>query len=156
MSDKDFRKELVKLMPGYKWTVHKSTVTGIQHATGVQTSGFNRTSTLEVVKRLKYSRDWYEVRSSGFGKRSPWLGEYSEATLARALRGLQSHYQAMAGKYSGHAAALQLGRTPADEDPYMQGAIAGTQASDRTPRTVSRPAGAAASEANGAPREAKQ
>ncbi len=48
----DFRKELLAIMPGYKWTVHK-TISGQKlEATGIQTSGFNRLSTLSVTRVL--------------------------------------------------------------------------------------------------------
>jgi len=116
LDNKEFRKELVKIMPGYKWTVHKSFDPDLYlEATGIQSSGFNRMSTLRVTKRLKDGRISYEAKSSGFGLRSPWLGENSDVTLARVLRGLQDHYEARASTYSSHAGALREGRiAPAD------------------------------------------
>jgi len=91
MNSNGFRKELIKIMPGYKWTVHRNRYAASNHlsATGIQTSGFNRLSTLQVVRREK---------------------DYTGVTLARALRGLQNHYEAMANMYSRHAWALKLGR----------------------------------------------
>lgn len=105
----DFRKELVKLMPGYDWTTHKSTAPEIMiEATGIKSSGFNRLSTLHVVKRKSPEGETnYRVRSSGFGKKAPWLHSATDRTLARALRRLQSHYEEQAALYSGHACALQ-------------------------------------------------
>ena len=75
-----FRAALVKIMPGYNWTIHR-VPTGATTivATGIQSSGFNRLSTLQV-------------------------------TLARALRGLQDHYRQMAALYSGHERALENAR----------------------------------------------
>lgn len=106
-----FRQELQKLMPGYSWTVHKPIVDFLHTATGVQTSGFNRISTLSVTRRLEGNSLTYEVKSAGFGRRSPWLHSYEAKTLAKALRGLQDHYEAVALKYRVHADDLQRGRT---------------------------------------------
>ena len=107
----EFRKELIKIMPGYKWTVHKSFY-GSNHlkATGIQASGFNRTATLQVVRRDKAGHVEYEVKSAGYGKKSAWLSEATDETLARALRSLQSHYETMAAEYSSQANVLQMAR----------------------------------------------
>lgn len=108
----EFRKELVKIMPGYDWTVHKPLSKDATYlaATGIQSSEFNRLSTLEVVRRDKNGAVEYEVKSSGFGKRSPWLSTATDGTLARALRSLQSHYEVVGRNYLGHARDLQNGR----------------------------------------------
>lgn len=105
----EFRKELTGVMPGYKWTVHK-TGEGYFHATGIQSSGFNRLSTLSVVRLKRAGVVFYEVKSAGYGTRAKWLHCNSDITLARALRGLQSHYEQVANKYRSHASSLQLGR----------------------------------------------
>ena len=113
MNAEDFRKELVKIMPGYEWTVHKSSdLERYMVATGIQSAGFNRLSTLQVTRRrdLLNSAVRYEVKSAGFGKRAPWLYTSEDGTLARALRNLQSHYESHASIYRGHAGALQNGR----------------------------------------------
>jgi hypothetical protein len=113
MSPKEFRAELVKIMPGYAWTVHKSSSDALLKATGTQSSGFNRLSTLLVERRDNYAGrgfPWYEVKSAGFGLRAPFLGTNSDRTLARSLRGLQQHYETMAATYAGHARALQSAR----------------------------------------------
>lgn len=113
-SDK-FRRDLKKIMPGYNWTVHKSDKDAIRlFATGTQSSGSNRCSTLEVTWEKKNNFDWFVARSAGFGLRAPWLGTVGETTLTRALRGLQKHYQEMASKYDGHARALQNARSTPD------------------------------------------
>jgi len=114
MTPIEFRKELVKIMPGYKWTV-KNTPKYMEAETylcavGIQASGFNRTSTLQVEWRYQGGSPAYEVKSSGFGRRSSWLSSAENTTLARALRDLQEHYQRRAATYSAHASDLQLGR----------------------------------------------
>ena len=114
MTPTEFRKELVKIMPGYKWTVHKADEPDKYiDATGIQTAGFNRLSTLHVARRENIGRIMgveYEVKSSGFGLRSPWLSTQTGRTLAQALRSLQSHYENMASTYGSHASYLQSAR----------------------------------------------
>lgn len=98
-------------MPGYKWTVHRSTnPEGYLSATGIISAGFNRLSTLFVVHRVASGSVEYEVKSAGFGGNAPWLGSMKDGTLARALRGLQSHYKYWAEKYDIHAGDLECGR----------------------------------------------
>ena len=109
MDSSKFRKELKKVMPGYKWTIHKKICSSILVATGVQTAGKNRTSTLEV----SMNKAGYRVKSSGFGCNSPWLHDCSRKTLKQALRALQDHYEVQASNYSGYALSLQNGRTKA-------------------------------------------
>ncbi|WP_140419311.1 hypothetical protein [Sphingobium sp. Z007] len=114
MDTKAFRAMLAKIMPGYSWTVHRATKGATcLTATGIQTSGFNRLSTLQVTYSTDSKGDWYKARSAGFGKRAPWLHENGDLTLALALRGLQDHYQYMAAAYDGHARALQGARRAA-------------------------------------------
>lgn len=114
MNTPEFRNELVKIMPGYDWTIHKSP--SPEHyllATGIQTSGFNRLSTLQVERRDNYAasgKPRYEVKSAGYGKRAPWLHTESAQTLAKALRFLQDHYETLARTYSTHANDLKTGR----------------------------------------------
>jgi len=112
MNSNKFRKELIKIMPGYKWTVHRNNFGSYDYldATGIQTAGFNRLSTVYVVRRRKDADVTYGVKSSGFGLNSPWLSKYTDSTLAQALRGLQDHYESMAKTYSSHAAYLQGAR----------------------------------------------
>jgi hypothetical protein len=115
---KQFRSELLKIMPGYAWTVHKSTSHRIMKATGTQSSGFNRLSTLVVERRSNYAATgtpWYEVKSAGFGLRAPFLAAYADRTLARALRGLQQLYEEKAATYAAHARSLQSARQPQKE-----------------------------------------
>ena len=108
-----FRAKLVKIMPGYHWTVHRAGKDAkVITATGTQSSGFNRLSTLHVSVTEKNGCEWYTAKSAGFGLRAPWLHENGDSTLARALRGLQSHYQSMAATYAGHARSLENARKP--------------------------------------------
>lgn len=121
MNSKEFRADLEKIMPGYSWTVHKplkyrlpahlaDDLPEVLTATGIQSSGSNRLSTLEVKRREYDGVVTYEARSSGYGTRAPWLHECTDGTLARVLRGLQEHYERTAATYRSHAAALQTGR----------------------------------------------
>lgn len=115
---KTFRIALDKIMPGYKWTVHRAPKGSMKLvATGTQSSGFNRLSTLEVSWTRK-DYDWFEARSAGYGLRAPWLGKSGDATLARALRGLQDYYRAKAATYSGHERALAAGRPTPTPEPH--------------------------------------
>lgn len=107
----DFRAELVKIMPGYRWTVHRPAKGASKlNATGIQSSGFNRLSTLIVQRALERDGPWYTAKSAGFGTRTPFIGECGDRTLARALRGLQDHYTGKANTYRSLAARLQAGR----------------------------------------------
>jgi len=83
-------------------------------ATGTQTSGFNRLSTLEVTHSVVAGGDWFTARSAGYGLRAPWLHENGDVTLARALRGLQEFYRRKANEYGGHERAIALGRQARD------------------------------------------
>lgn len=110
MNANEFRKELVKIMPGYEWTVHQTKAAGFLSATGTQTSGFNRLSTLSVSRRERDGMIRYEAKSAGFGLRAKWLHTAEDGTLARTLRGLQDHYEATANTYRSHAECLKAGR----------------------------------------------
>lgn len=118
MKQSEFRAELVKIMPGYNWMVHASRSSDkMLVATGIQTSGLNRLSTLLVERRDNYAssgKPRYEVKSAGFGTRAPWLYTTADQTLARALRGLQDHYEREASKYLGHLNDLIRGRATAE------------------------------------------
>lgn len=118
LDPKTFRTALDKIMPGYKWTIHRAPKGSMKLvATGTQSSGFNRLSTLEVTWTRK-DYDWFEARSSGYGLRAPWLGKAGDATLARTLRGLQDFYRDKAATYSGHERAIAAGR-PLPLDPSL-------------------------------------
>ena len=116
-----FREDLLKIMPGYQWTVRRPTNKDGSYleATGIQSSGFNRLSTLSVIRTDRAGMVVYEAKSAGFGTRAKWLHRNSDGTLARALRGLQDHYEAVSNTYRAHAAALKTGRidpSPTGED----------------------------------------
>jgi len=111
MNNAEFRNELTKIMPGYKWTVHKTSNPERLKATGIQSSGFNRLSTLQVTRTKKGNAAWYDVRSAPHGTKSPWAAEIGNVTLARAMRDLQTHYQRKAANYRKLAERLQNGRS---------------------------------------------
>ena len=110
MNANEFRAELVKIMPGYSWVVHQSAVKNRLVATGTQSSGFNRLSTLSVTRTERDGAVSYESKSAGNGCRAKWLHTNTDGTLARSLRGLQDHYEAIANIYRSHAIALKSGR----------------------------------------------
>lgn len=111
MKPAELRAELKKIMPGYKWTVKsKGSSETFLEAEGIQSSGFNRLSTLRVTWRCINGTATYEAKSAGSGTRSPWMHESKERTLARALRSLQEHYRRMANDYRSLEQALQAGR----------------------------------------------
>lgn len=115
MKQSDFRAELSKIMPGYSWTVHASRCTdNLLVATGTQSSGSNRLSTLRVERSEDFAgsgKPFYEVKSAGYGTRAPWLHTATGGTLARALRALQDHYERTASMYYSHADAMKVGRS---------------------------------------------
>lgn len=113
MNANEFRKELVKIMPGYDWTVHQTKAAGYLSATGAQSSGFNRLSTLRVERREQDGKIRYTAKSAGYGLRARWLHTNEDGTLARALRGLQDHYESTANTYHSHAEYLKAGRVVA-------------------------------------------
>ena len=108
---KKFRTELEKLMPGYAWTIHKGACPMRAEASGTKSKGCNRISTMSVVRTEIDGVVEYTVKSAGYGLRAPWLHTHRDGTLARALRGLQNHYEAKAQEYQAHAQAMASGRT---------------------------------------------
>ena len=115
-----FRDELTKIMPGFEWTVHNpgkmTPPEAYLKATGIQSSGFNRLATLQVERRVRNDQTEYEVKSSGFGVKTPWLATYTDGTLTRALRGLQEHYANNAATYGSHARDLRDARQAKAKD----------------------------------------
>ena len=108
---KEFRLELEKIMPGYQWTVSRQHIDTCLNATGIQSSGFNRLSTLQINRREHDDcHQLYEVLSAGNGTKTPWLNSAEGKTLASALRSLQDIYESEAAKYRNHASALERGR----------------------------------------------
>ncbi len=107
----DFRKELVKIMPGFVWTVHKAGSRALLTATGIRSSGFNRLSTLRVTRREYLNGAvFYDAKSAGFGRRAEWVHTNTDMTAARALRGLQDYYEEKERVYRSLAASLRSGR----------------------------------------------
>lgn len=115
-----FRAELLKIMPGYQWTVHHLSVAGRLMATGTRSSGRNRLSTLRVIRKDEDGKVFYEVMSAGYGRRAEWLRSFTDETLSGALRGLQSLYVREAATFIGHAKALQSGRSADPNGPAFR------------------------------------
>jgi hypothetical protein len=118
-----FRKELTRLMPGYKWTLHTPLFGNATYlkATGIQSSGSNRISTLEVVRQVPEGDGQpvsYECQSSGYGVGSRWLTDTPVygPTLAQSLRRLQEHYESQSSIYAGATASLRYGRQQRKEE----------------------------------------
>ena len=132
MNANEFRKEMVKIMPGYDWTVHKTKVDGFLEATGTQSSVFNRLSTLSVERRERDGNVRYTAKSAGFGMRARWLHTNEDGTLARALRGLQDHYEAMANTYRSHAKYLEEARKVAAHNANAVGLADALSGQSRT------------------------
>ena len=108
-----FREKLMAIMPGYEWTVHRALSKSQKSliATGIQSSGFNRLSTVEVsCSQEDPDRPWFTVKSAGYGRRALWLHKNGDITLARAFRGLQDYYLQQASVYEAHAQSLAKGR----------------------------------------------
>lgn len=106
----EFRKELNKLLPGFKWSVERrSPESRCMVANGIQSSGFNRTATMQVERERESG--WYKVRASGYGKNVPWLGDGYGGTLARAVRLLQDECERRASMYGTMGNTIQDARS---------------------------------------------
>ena len=120
MNTSEFRNELTKIMPGYKWVIAKpyrfktDTDPGIARmtATGIQSAGYNRVSTIRAKRDDGGSGGTveYTVSIADYGARSPWLETVKAPTLARALRCLQDRCESMAGMYAACVRKMQAGR----------------------------------------------
>lgn len=105
-----FRAALTKILPGYNWTVHKPISKGADlHATGIQSSGSNRCSTIEVVMRT--GGKWFEAKIAGYGTRAKWLKTGCGSTLTQAIRSLQDGLEHEAQIYRSQARTIQEART---------------------------------------------
>ena len=126
MNRTDFRKELVKIMPGYKWTVRnpsrfdtKEKKDLYMEATGIQSAGFNRLSTLWVSRREKNGAVGYEAKIFGYGLRNSAISSctWGAKTLARCLRDLQNTCELMKRTYGGAEFHLESARKKAEVKP---------------------------------------
>ena len=105
-----FRASLTKALPGYNWTVHKPISKDADlHATGIQSSGSNRCSTIEVTMRT--GGKWFEAKIAGYGTRAKWLKTGCGSTLIQAIRSLQDGLEHEAAIYRSQASTLQEART---------------------------------------------
>ena len=103
----DFRNELKKNMPGFKWTVHKQRISKeFFEATGIQSAGLNRIGTMEV-ERL---RGVYGVKVSGHGTKVPWISTATGRTLMQALRGVQDNCEWHARNFASVATMIKNAR----------------------------------------------
>ena len=114
--DKKFRDELKKVLPGYKWTVHKQICNDFITATGIQSAGMARTSTIKITRRDRDNIVSYSAKSAGYSCNAEWLGDCTRSTLKQALRSLQDYYEHQASKYSSHAFAIKSGRLKTDKN----------------------------------------
>ena len=115
LHSKELEAELKKIMPGYKWVVHQHDSDERLVATGSQSSGFNRLSTLCVTRTERDGKKpTYSAKSAGYGLKAKWEHESEGGTLAQALRRLQDHYEAVAATNSSLASSLARGRISSD------------------------------------------
>lgn len=103
------RDDLLKLMPGFKWTAHRddSGDGSWIEATGIQTSGFNRICTVRVAVR---DLNWFEAKIAGFGARAKFVKTGCGKTLSRAFLLLQDGLKWEADMYSGLFSKLDSAR----------------------------------------------
>lgn len=107
-NNKELREKLTSLLPGYKWTVHKSEPGDWQEATGIQSAGFNRLSTIGVT--VKESGQWYEMKVAGHGTHAKWSAAGCGKTLAKAARMMQEALEWKANFYAGLASMVRAAR----------------------------------------------
>jgi len=117
MNTNEFRAEVEKIMPGYVWTIQRpyrekgSPDHSFLRATGIQSAGFNRMSTLEVERRVEDNGlPMYEVSIAGYGTKGSWVETTKGLTLARALRSLQTQCEGMTYLYASCVGAMKTGR----------------------------------------------
>lgn len=104
-----FRDDLKNVLPGYNWTVHKPhMVTETLVATGIQSSGFNRLSTIEVQSNKE--GNWFKAKISGFGTKSPWTCECLGKTLKQVIRNLQEYLEHQERFYGSLAESVKNAR----------------------------------------------
>lgn len=113
--ERALRTDLRRLLPGYRWTIARGQPDQQWlEATGTISRGYNRVSTMRVnVKDVPDIGPWFEVSSSGHTGRG---GNCAGRTLARAVRGLQQHYEAMAREYAALADHIIRSRVPCCPD----------------------------------------
>lgn len=109
------REELRALLPGYTWIIPRAPA-GVSYleAVGRISSGANRLSTLTITRGVYPVDPWYEARCTGYNR----SGSASGATLKRALRALQRHFESAAKDYRRLAAEIADARqAPAAPPP---------------------------------------
>jgi len=106
-----FRLALKKIMPGYQWTIKKSSHPDYIVAEGIQSSGFNRLSSLDIARIISRDGVYYLSKLYGFGRRATLIAENKDTTLARSLRNLQAHCEGQEQKWRAAVSYLKQGRT---------------------------------------------
>lgn len=107
----DFRAELKKWMPGFKWTVHKQRLgNDFFEATGIQSAGTNRTGTMFIQRCITQFGIRYTAKVDGFGKKGSWLNVATGSTLRQALRNVQESCNWHARNYASVANMIQDAR----------------------------------------------
>lgn len=113
----DLRERLQKLLPGFKWTVHKQFTPEMIEATGTQSRGSNRIATITVKFWPRHntipkidSIPWYEVKIFGYGTKGEHMGTGSDWTLASAVRSVQKQLEHRADINYSLAQTIQTAR----------------------------------------------
>lgn len=131
----EFKADLERVMPGFKWTVHKPSsllrwdeptkmhvkVTLAEKdahrmtATGTKSSGFNRVATIEATYLANILRP-FEVVVFGYGCRGPKIMAGVGKTVPQAFRDAQSKCEERAQFFGHGASLLKQGRTAGEAD----------------------------------------
>ncbi len=116
----DFRAELKKVLPGYKWIVHQAYLDATKdppvrvaiRATGTFSKGMNRMSTVKVKKyrRKEDGRISYSIKSAGFGVYAQFHTAWECSTLKQAVQYLQEYYKQRKQLYAGLEWDIENGR----------------------------------------------
>jgi hypothetical protein len=111
MTAPEFRKALLKIMPGFRWTVHKSENPRVLRATGIMSSGSNRLATLQVIREdSEHIGVTFIARMAGNGTRAIFGPAFRNSTIASALWDLQNHHDRSAATHRVMVSRLQKGR----------------------------------------------
>lgn len=111
-AEKDFRDEVRKLLPGYRWVIRRRSSLAVHlEAVGAMSSGSNRLSTLTITRLDATDGPIYSAASSrGRVNARDEFRATRYRTLPQAVRALQSHYEYMAQHYAALADHIATGR----------------------------------------------